>query len=240
MLKSKITLFLLSSAIIVLSSELQAKEPFDIEPITAGITFKQPAAGAPGAPEPGRKYNLRGVSLGAGGDAISTGIRYATWSNYSHVGLILSDAEDETKWYCFESTGSAAEVLNGEYPHVRITAWDKMVKDYDGSLSYRLFVYDDEKANDSTNVTKFVDTYNNKSYTTNPMTLIRALFGTNEKSDSEILENVFCSELAAKMLMDLDMIEKGTASNYIPKHFSTDSNLSFKGKIELTPEFKEK
>jgi len=68
-----------------------------------------------------KKYNLVGVGLFSGSDLVSNTVKCLTNSSKSHVGVILSDLENENQWYCFESTGSKSEVLNGIYPHVRLT-----------------------------------------------------------------------------------------------------------------------
>ena len=77
-----------------------------------------------------QKYNLTGIALFSGKDVPSSVIKRLTMSHVSHVGIILSDADDENEWYCFESTGSESEVIKGQYPHVRITPWDTLASDY--------------------------------------------------------------------------------------------------------------
>ncbi len=70
-----------------------------------------------------QQYQLRGIALFSGTDPVSEIIKGVTHSTISHVGIILSDVNNKDQWYCFESTGSAHEVLRGSYPHVRITPW---------------------------------------------------------------------------------------------------------------------
>lgn len=185
-----------------------------------------------------QKYNLIGVALFSGKDPVSTAIKRLTHSNVSHVGIILSDAKDENKWYCFESTGSASEVLKGQYPHVRVTSWNSVVNDYDGKISYRLAVFEDKDRTDSNSVTKFVDGNDRKSYTKNPLKLIKALFRKNKDSQSKISNTFFCSELTAKMLMDLNILKEDIPSNYLPKDFSSKSRIPLTSGIWLTPEFR--
>lgn len=188
----------------------------------------------------GQKYNLAGIALFAGRDPISHGIETITGSKFSHVGAILSDANDDNKWFCFESTGTKGEVLRGKYPHVRITPWNTVVKNYNGKVSYRLFLYQNMKKIDSAEVTKFAEKYNGKSYTKNPFKLLKAVLKENKKSKSEILKTAFCSELVAKMLMEVGIIEEGVASNYIPKDFTYNRDFFLNSAVPLTPEFKAK
>lgn len=184
------------------------------------------------------KYNIIGVALFSGTDPFSKVIKGMTQSKTSHVGVILANSENENEWYCFESTGSAGEVLNGEAPHVRITPWNQVVETYDGKVSYRLTVFEDKERTDSDCVTGFVQEYDQKPYTKNPIRLLKALLRANKEPKVSSLETVFCSELAAKMFMDLEILEKGMAAgNYIPKDFSTQGVVTLKSGISLTPAF---
>lgn len=184
------------------------------------------------------KYNIIGVALFSGTDPFSKVIKGMTHSKTSHVGVILANSENENEWYCFESTGSVDEVLNGQAPHVRITPWNKVVDTYAGKVSYRLAVFEDKERTDSDCVTGFVHEYDQKSYTKNPIRLLKALLKKNKEPKAGSLDTVFCSELAAKMFMDLEILEKGMAAgNYIPKDFSSQGVITLKSGISLTPSF---
>ncbi|MBW8309527.1 MAG: hypothetical protein K0M45_07845 [Candidatus Paracaedibacteraceae bacterium] len=102
------------------------------------------------------QYHLRGIALFSGTDLVSGVIKGVTHSHISHVGIILSDVNDKDQWYCFESTGSASEVLKGSYPHVRITPWDIVAQEYSGDISCRLFNFNDVNQPDPRDVTNFV------------------------------------------------------------------------------------
>lgn len=234
----RFTYICLSLTSIILSTELQARARFSEDCETdRGNYLSVSQSGKIQANN--QKYNLVGVALFSGQDPVSYTIKSLTHSNISHVGMILSDVKDEKKRYCFESTGSADEVIKGIYPHVRVTPWEEVVENYNGKVSYRLFVFD--KGRTSPNqVTNFVEEYDGKSFTKNPLKLFKALFKANEKSNSRSLNTAFCSELTAKMLMDLGIIEENVPSNYIPKDFSSKSSTQLTSGIELTPEFIEK
>lgn len=195
------------------------------------------ASGASEAPLEDKKYNLVGVALFSGSDPVSKSIKFLTDSNVSHVGLILSEQNNENKWYCFESTGTPTEVLNGEYPHVRLTPWAKVVREYKGTVDYRLFVFQNQERTNPNWVTSFVEDYNGKSYTKNPLKLLKALFGWNSRPKTPVLETAFCSELTAQMLMDCRLSPLGIVGNYLPRDFSSKRELRLEPGIELTPEF---
>ncbi|MCE3230302.1 MAG: hypothetical protein K0R76_1059 [Alphaproteobacteria bacterium] len=180
-----------------------------------------------------KKYNIIGVALFSGRDPISRGIKAWTKSNVSHVGVILSEQNNENKWHCFESTGSVSEVLSGQYPHVRLTPWETVVREYDGTVNYRLFVFHYENRTNPEWVTGFVKDYNRKPYTKNPFKLLKALFRRNSHSNSLVLKTAFCSELTAKMLMDCRIAPLGIAANYLPADFSSERQLRLEPGIEL-------
>ncbi|OJX04032.1 MAG: hypothetical protein BGO76_06345 [Caedibacter sp. 38-128] len=215
------------------SSSLKASDTFDDD-----LVKKTPYTVLHQETQKDQQYNIVGVALFSGTDPISSLIKVVTRSKISHVGIILADANDENKWYCFESTGSASEVLQGKYPHVRTTAWDKVVTEYDGKISYRLLVFEDRDRTDTRLVTGFVEDYNHKSYTKNPLRLLKALFKVNTESRSKCLKTAFCSELTSKMLMDMGVMDKGIAGNYIPKDFTSKKSITLTPGITLTPEFK--
>lgn len=182
-------------------------------------------------------YNLLGIALFSGNDPISFGIKALTHSKISHVGILVADQDDENKWFCFESTGAANEVIKGEYPHVRITPWQTVIDEYNGKVSYRLLVFNNILRIPSAQVTDFVEKYDGKSYTKNPFKLIKALLKANKQSDREVLNTAFCSELTAQMLMILNILKRDAASNYIPKDFCSTTQIPLNYEIELTPEY---
>jgi hypothetical protein len=80
---------------------------------------------------------------------------------------------------------------------VRVTSWYTVKSTYDVKISYRLAVFEDKERTGPKVVTKFVEEYDKKSYTKNPLKLFRALFNKNKESPSKSLTDVFCCELSA-------------------------------------------
>lgn len=169
-------------------------------------------------------YTLRGIGLFSGTDPFSSLIRTATKSNYSHVGVILSkvgaDPNDESQWLCFESTGSAGEILyKHKLPHVRVTPWEQVIANYSGGIAFRTFEFEKGHEPSPQLVTDFVDRFNGKPYQRNPIELLLAVPAINSKPD---LNSVFCSELAAELLLEQGYLKGYNANNYVPKHFSSE------------------
>jgi len=185
------------------------------------------------------QYNLIGVALFSGNDLVSQAIKAHTHSDTSHIGLILSDVNDDDKWYSFEATGSAKKVLQGRLPKVRLKEWDKVVEKYNGHVQYRLLVFEGQERTDAARVTNFVDVYNGKPFTRNPLRLFWAAERSNPEPTSEPLKTVFCSELAAKMLIDMEILQSKTPGNFIPRDFADDTRLKLESGISLTGVFQE-
>ena len=185
----------------------------------------------------GMDFQMHGVALFSGTDPFSVGIKIATESRYSHVGILLHDASadvsDLSSWYCFESTGSAGEVLSGVLPHTRVTPWAHVSTQYPGGVASRLLSTEtklDEKA-----VTKFIRKNNRKAYENDIGELLNALKDGNDKPNTE---TVFCSELTAELMQRLGIIDsKIPSNNYLPSEFSVDKeNLPFLGGYSLGDE----
>lgn len=194
---------------------------------------------------PKMEYDIRGIALFTGSDPFSYVIRGLTNSKYSHVGAILSkhgaDQNDQKNWYCFESTGDAIEILErGQLPSVRISSWLDVVKNYNGGIYTRMFNFKAQP--DYKKVTKFVEDYDGRPYEIQGIELIQSYYRDNKKAE---LSTVFCSELAAQLFFDVDLLKTESLSdsqkisnNYIPKDFSTERKnpLPFIEGVALTKE----
>lgn len=192
-----------------------------------------------------KAYNLVGVALFSGRDLVSQSIKLLERNKTSHNGLIVVDAdadpEDQSAWYCLESTGTMGEVLKRRmYPHVRLGSWESVAENYSGKVKYRRFRFDDDVEEPSTEeVTDFVKTYINTSYTKNPLRLFKALAKANKKSRSPKLKTAFCSELVAQALIEWGMIdEKTVAGNVLPKAFAKDNKVKLCKGVTLDPAVK--
>lgn len=177
-------------------------------------------------------YTLRGIGLFSGTDVFSKAIRTATKSNYSHVGVILTrvdaDPNDESQWLCFESTGSASEILKKhKAPHVRVTPWEDVVANYSGGVAFRTFEFAKGYEPSPRLVTDFVKRFDGRPYQKNLIKLALAVPAMNSKPS---LKSVFCSELAAELLLEHGYLKGYFSNNYVPRHFSSEyKRLNLKG-----------
>lgn len=164
-----------------------------------------------------RQLTVWGIALLSGTDPFSLGIRTLTASKWSHVGLILADEKDEQ--YCFESTGSATEILfERMLPQVQIHKWIDVVNSYSGSVAMRRFTFEEDRAPNHLAVTKFVTRFLGVSYEKNLSELLNAVKRQNKSDD---LTSIFCSELSAECLIELNYLPKNRpANNYLPRDFA--------------------
>lgn len=174
----------------------------------------------------GAKLTLWGVGLFAGDEIISKGIRLITDSEWSHVGLILEDQNKEL--YCFESTGSASQILKKKMlPQVQIHKWEDSVDSYDGRVAKRQFIFSGENKVDPDKVTHMVKDLIGTPYERDLSTLISSIRRNNKE---ESISTLFCSELVAKVMMDLGYLSNQRVSdNYLPKDFSSKEFIPLQG-----------
>lgn len=162
---------------------------------------------------------LKGIALFSSDDPFSMIIKKVTASNFSHVGLVFSKSRNSEpeEWICFESTGSAKEVLKGVLPHVRLTPWDKVVNNYNGRIVFRGLETNRPDEDERKVVSQFIREHDQKKYERNPFELLKSILKWNKRSDES---TVFCSELAAKCLMELGYLENSYPNNFVPADFS--------------------
>lgn len=187
-----------------------------------------------------KSFNIWGVGLFSGGDPFSKSIQVMTGSKWSHVAAILTDQSGNK--YCFESTGSATQVLKRIRPQVQISLWTDTVTNYSGSVASRQFAFAPTAQPRSETVTDFVHKYLGAVYEENVTTLFKSLARANTTENSQSL---FCSELTALMLQEFGYLSADTpdarlAENYLPRDFSSKEFLSFNLGATLSAEFLEK
>lgn len=182
-----------------------------------------------------RPLNLWGVGLFSSSDPVGAAIRTLTASNWSHCSLILVDENDQSR-YCFQSTGAATQIFNGVLPQVQISRWDDAVDGYIGSVSERQLIFQGKQPN-STDVVQYVMKYLGTSYQRDMPVLFNAIRSENTDKDTT-LDGLFCSELAAHMLITLDYLDgkKKVADNYLPRNFASTDILPWINGASLAKE----
>lgn len=174
----------------------------------------------------GKNFQLWGIGLFAGNDPFSFIIREATSSDWSHCALILKDQFDQK--YCFESTGSLEGILDGVKPQVQIHKWEDTVKSYNGDISTRQFIFDDNTQISTDMLNHYVSSRIATPYEKDLTSLIKAL---KRENNSEDVSSMFCSELVADCLGTLGCLDKKgrLSDNFMPKDFSQKENIFLVG-----------
>lgn len=172
-----------------------------------------------------RTFSLAGVALFKGKDPFSKAILKLTASPWSHVGLIVADQDGQR--YCFESTGSATDILKRHVlPQVQIHRWEEVISGYDGGVAARWFKFSEAAAPD---LTSFVQENLGKPYEQSLSTLFACITRKNRTDD---LTSVFCSELVAEALIGCNILPKASerkAQNYLPRDFAEREFLPLNG-----------
>lgn len=164
-----------------------------------------------------RELNIWGLALFLSDDPIGVFIKKQTNADWSHCGTILQDEKDQSL-YCFESTGSASDVLRGIMPHVQIHTWQEVWENYNGKVAYRRLVFEG-KAPTTEEVLEYVDKNLGRPYEKNIQSLINVI---NRNNKAEALDSLFCSEMVADFIIKLGYLDPSQrlAGNYLPKDFS--------------------
>jgi hypothetical protein len=196
-----------------------------------------------------KEFTLWGIGLFAGSDVVSAGIRKLTGSYVSHCALILSDQYKQR--YCFESTGSANDILYRHIlPQVQIHLWEDLVNNYSGGIWSREFTFAEGKEPNTKRLSKYVKKNVGKPYEKDLSKLIEAvtknkgqkakkhLFAKKKYAwENDPTASIFCSELVADCLIKLHILRPDRQpENYLPRDFTTEWVLHLEDGITLSEE----
>lgn len=159
-------------------------------------------------------YDLANNVLRTGDESVEKYAKYAIDKIDDEFSKII-DNEDTTfvSAFALESNGSASQVLQGIFPHVQISPLKSVVKEYNGNVYFRNL-----HTPLSASFTRgFLGENIFRPYEIYPMELLKATKGLNSE---EKTEHVFCSEFAALVYKQAEVIEPTNVSNVLPEHFS--------------------
>lgn len=174
------------------------------------------------------KLKTGDIVLFSGKGGISAGIKWATLSRWSHVGMIvvLPEYDFVTVW---ESTTLSSLVdLDTATPHkgVQLVPLSSRIEGYGGEVAVRQLdgvTFDD---GDIKNLMLLRRELAGKKYEQKTIELIKAAYDGPLGRNSEDLSSLFCSELVAEAYQRLGLLSEDKASNeYTPSDFSQDKKL---------------
>jgi hypothetical protein len=223
-----------SRGAVTLTSVVLTEVPAEV--VYPHLTSDSPFAERERALLRGRTFSIDGIALFAGTDPFSKAIKKCTASAWSHVGLIVRDERGQK--YCFESTGSATDILKEHVlPQAQIHRWEDIIRNYDGVVAERAFTFSTSATSVVKDATSFVCKNVGKPYEQSFQTLFASIKRGNKSDD---LTSVFCSELVAECLIEAGILPLHTerlAQNYLPRDFGGSEFLPLASGIALSPEF---
>ena len=175
------------------------------------------------------KLKTGDVILFSGKGGISAGIKWATLSRWSHVGMIvvLPEYDFVTVW---ESTTLSSLVdLDTNVPHkgVQLVPLSSRIEGYGGDVAVRQL---EGVTFDTEDVKKLMALRRElaaKDYEQNKIELIKAAYDGPLGRNAEDLSSLFCSELVAEAYQRLGLISEDKPSNeYTPADFSEKKKLT--------------
>ena len=143
-------------------------------------------------------------------------------SDWSHMALVVYNAEEPTEKFCFESTVYQKQFWDGISPQVQINPLKIIYTDPEtGRVLEKRIIRKDGKE-DPIIVTGFINKHLGTLYEQSSLELLKAALGLNKKRR---LRSLFCSELVALAFQDLGFLPSlPIVSNYTPKSFAENAS----------------
>lgn len=174
------------------------------------------------------KLKTGDIVLFSGKGGISAGIKWATLSRWSHVGMIvvLPEYDFVTVW---ESTTLSSLVdLDTKVPHkgVQLVPLSSRIEGYDGEVAVRQLEGISFDESDLKNLMELRREVSGREYEQDQIELIKAAYDGPLGRNSEDLTSLFCSELLAEAYQRLGLLSEEKPSNeYTPADFSEKKQL---------------
>ena len=174
------------------------------------------------------KLQTGDVVLFSGKGGISAGIKWATLSRWSHVGMILVLPEYDFVTVWESTTLSSLVDLDTKVPRkgVQLVPLSSRIEDYDGEVAVRQLKGVKFGNDDIKNLMQLRRELAGKKYEQDKIELIKAAYDGPLGRNSEDLTSLFCSELVAEAYQRLGLLGDEKPSNeYTPADFSEREDL---------------
>lgn len=174
------------------------------------------------------KLKTGDIALFSGKGGISAGIKWATLSRWSHVGMIvvLPEYDFVTVW---ESTTLSSLVdLDTKIPRkgVQLVPLSSRIEGYDGEVAVRQLEGVTFDENDLKNLMQLRRELAGREYERDKIELIKSAYDGPLGRNSEDLTSLFCSKLVAEAYQRLGLLSEEEPSNeYTPADFSEKKQL---------------
>ena len=174
------------------------------------------------------KLQTGDVVLFSGKGGISAGIKWATMSRWSHVGMVLCLPEYDFVALWESTTLSGLPDLDTRVPRkgVQLVPLSARLASYDGEVAVRQLSGVSLSAQDVQELMALRREVTGRPYETSEMELIRAAYDGPFGRNQEDLSSLFCSELVAEAYQRLRLLPEEKPSNeYTPADFSEKKGL---------------
>jgi len=168
------------------------------------------------------------IVLFSGKGGISAGIKWATLSRWSHVGMILKLVEYDFVTVWESTTLSDVADLESKMPRkgVQLVPLSARINRYDGDIAVRRLQGVEIGADDIRKLMQLRREIAGREYERDKIELIKAAYDGPFGRNEEDLSSVFCSELVAEAYQRLGLLAEDKPSNeYVPADFSEKRGL---------------
>ena len=168
------------------------------------------------------------IVLFSGKGGISAGIKWATFSRWSHVGMVVNMTEYDFVTLWESTTLSSLADLDTQRPvkGVQLVPLSARVATYPGEIAIRQLRDCTLGPEDVSTLMDFRKKVKGKAYEENLIELIRSAYDGPWGNNQEELSSLFCSELVAETYQRLGLLGEEKPSNeYTPADFSARVGL---------------
>jgi hypothetical protein len=168
------------------------------------------------------------IVLFSGKGGASAGIKWATFSRWSHVGMVVVLPEYDLVTVWESSTVATLRDLDTNAPNkgVQLVPLSTRLEQYDGEIAVRQLVDVEFSADDIRSLMQLRRELAGRKYEEDKIQLIKAAWDYTFGRNKEDLSSLFCSELVAEAYQRLGLLDPDTPSNeYVPADFSENKKL---------------
>ena len=183
------------------------------------------------------------IVLFSGKGGVSAGIKWATGSKWSHVGLVVNSLELNTVLLWESTTLSSLKDLDTGVARegVQIVPLSERLKGYRGSASVRVLSpgRQDWEVVALGKLRRLRRELRGRPYEESRLELLRAAYDGPWGENVEDLSSLFCSELVAESYQELGLLPTSPPSNeYTPQDFSAEVAIDLLGGARLSREYR--
>lgn len=174
------------------------------------------------------ELNTGDIVLFSGRDPISTVIKWATRSKWSHVGMVIRSQElDMVLLWESMLIGAIKDVQSHTVKQgVQLVALSERIKSYSGIVGTRRLEDVDMTPDRIKDLAVFRAEIKDRPYEEDKIELMKSAYDGSFGNNEEDLSSLFCSEMVAEAYQRMGLLTDNTPSNeYTPADFSNYLNL---------------